>query len=140
MQESEFLPEPLEEDAPATETANIDTLRQAWARFSDAYSRVERLQPIARAINGLPNSAPFPLVVAGLTISYMQKTGEPAEAKLANIFNVGDVADLFGKELERLADILVEELGAISSVPAGLQQTCQTAQYVSRMQQNNFLS
>jgi hypothetical protein len=139
MSASEFLPEPLEDDEPAPAIATVDTLRHAWARFSAAYDRVQRLQPIVRAINGLPGSAPFPLMVDEVTIAYTQKTGEQSAATLSNIFNVGDVADLIGKELERLTDIIVDELGTISSVAAGLQQISQTAQYVSRMQQNNFM-
>jgi len=141
MDEQEFVPEPLElpDDLPQdADGANINTLRQSWQRLSEAYDRVERLQPLARAISGMPNSAPFPVVVDGVKITYRQKDGTAADAVLSNIFNVGDVSDLFDKELERLADILVYEFGVISSVAAALQQICQNAKYASRMQQSNF--
>lgn len=139
MNESEFEPEPFDSGDEEADAVSVDTLLSAFNRFQESYTRHSSLQPLIKAINGMPDSAPFPVDVRSVKIDYRGPDSKIMTADLSNIYNVGDVAELFSKEVERLVDNMVRELGVISQVSAALQAICQSAQYAARMRQNNFM-
>lgn len=139
MSDQDFEPEPFTGDEEETTPVSADTLLSAVARFQESFTRHSALQPLIKAINGMPDSAPFPVDVRSVKIDYRGPDSKIVTADLSNIYNVGDIADLFSKEVERLVDNMVQELGVISQTAAALQAICQSAQYAARMRQNNFM-
>lgn len=103
-------------------------IKRGGEKFYDYYAQYRNLRDIARAINGLPQSAPFPrqLSIQKITIDFTldgeAKTAESAEPK-----KVGDIAPLISFAIRDVIEKMNNELHVLSYLVTGMRNSVQTA-------------
>lgn len=116
-----------EGEALVVEQADV-AIKRGGEKFYDYYSQYRNLRDIARAINGLPHSAPFPrqMSIQKITIEFTldgeAKTAESAEPK-----KVGDIAPLISFAIRDVIEKMNNELHVLSYLVTGMRNSVQTA-------------
>jgi hypothetical protein len=126
MQSSDAA-DPGEKDAFVVAQADV-AIKRGGEKFYDYYLQYRNLREIARAINGLQQSAPFPrqLSIQKITIDFtidgVAKTAESAEPK-----KVGDIAPLISFAIRNVIEKMHNELHVLSYLVTGMRDAVQTA-------------
>lgn len=114
-------------EALVVEHADV-AIKRGGEKFYDYYSQYRNLRDIARAINGLSQSAPFPrqMAIQKITIEFTldgeAKTAESSEPK-----KVGDIAPLISFAIRDVIEKMNNELHVLSYLVTGMRNSVQTA-------------
>jgi hypothetical protein len=145
-------PEPFEPEADETEAATpaepapqklsaaeaAERLRQLSSGLAELYTRYAKLHGLAKELNGVPESAPFPehVQLARVSVVYSINGGEDVVSDILNTQHVGEIGGLLRVEIERLVDQILLSLSQIREISTAAEQACNQAKFYSRMSQS----
>lgn len=142
-------PEPFEaeeeEDTPAPPPAKklsaseaAEQLRQLSAGLTELYSRYAKLHGLAKELNGMAESAPFPdkIQLQRVSIVYSIAGQDDVAADIVDVQHVGEVSGLLRVEIERVVDQILSSLSQIREISTAAEQACNQAKFYSRMSQS----
>ena len=103
-------------------------IKRGGEKFYNYYTQYRYLRDIAKAINGLPQSSPFPkqLSIRKITIDYTLD-GEARTAESAEPKKVGDIAPLISFAIRDVIEKMNNELHVLSYLVTGMRNSVQTA-------------
>ncbi len=129
----------LSSDAAAEDSKDSDTeeitvkqadlaIKRGGEKFYDYYSQYKNIREIARAINGLQQSAPFPRQISIQKISIaFTIDGEEKVAEISEPNKVGDIAPLISFGIRDIVEKMNNELHVLSYLVTGMRDSVHAA-------------
>jgi hypothetical protein len=116
---------------PAAEVISnpSEAIRDTAANFHKLYSQYTALRALAKPLNGLPQSNPFPdnVKIKNVIVTFTVDGDEEQTAEISSPRFIGEIATLIGNELRSLIERMYQELFALEHVTSGMQKAVQQA-------------
>jgi hypothetical protein len=116
---------------PAAEVISnpSEAIRDTAANFHKLYSQYTALRALAKPLNGLPQSNPFPdnIKIKNVIVAFTVDGSEEQTAEISSPRFIGEIAALMGNELRSLIERMYQELFALEHVTSGMQKAVQQA-------------
>lgn len=127
---------PVPQKLSASEAA--ERLRQLSFGLTELYGRYSKLHGLAKELNGVAESAPFPDAVQLRRISIVYRVADREEvtADVLDVQHVGEISSLLRVEIERVVEQILAALTQIREISTAAEQACNQAKFYSRMAQS----
>lgn len=116
---------------PAAEVISnpSEAIRDTAANFHKLYAQYTALRTLAKPLNGLPQSNPFPdnVKIKNVIVAFTVDDDKEQTAEISSPRFIGEIATLIGNELRSLIERMYQELFALEHVTSGMQKAVQQA-------------